>query len=327
MLSPGPFSDSGPIYANSSVPCVKVFNLTNASWGYVPFNDFHWYPNAEVTTNNTVYALGKNGGYGYQEDLIGARGDQLVAWGSREISGEQIHHGVRVSTGTVGYWKGIRWLEFKEQEAILPEVEAAAQREMPKGSNLRELVRYWAQFNEEAPQMQNLNLGSRPHIPEAMPDQSTAVVPSGSHFLPQYSLRQTPQYPESICQPQVYVLMPNEQSIPTTDPFDPTTPTVHQIPEITSSWIHSPGANKPMCTNPGGFGAFDAPPKWDWVPDLSLLCLYSHNIEDQIGGEEEVKCVWRKVQDYELDLNVGDKITKVAKWDFGNRWGLVSYYF
>ena len=78
MLSPGPYSDSGVVYANSPVPCVKVFNLTTASLGYVPYNDFHWYPNAEVTTD-TVHALGENGVYSYQEGIIGARGDKLVA--------------------------------------------------------------------------------------------------------------------------------------------------------------------------------------------------------------------------------------------------------
>lgn len=337
MLSPGPYSDSGVVYANSLVPCVKVFNLTTASLGYIPFNDFHWYPNAEVTTD-TVHALGENGVYSYQEGIIGARGDKLVAWDSREISGEQFHHGIRISTGTVGYWKGISWLGYKQQKKLQHKVEEAAQREIPKGSNLRELVRKWAQVNEVAPQMQALNLDSSPHAPEAVSNPSMAVlVPSSiditpPHYFPsQYPLFQPSQYPEITSQPKVYVLMPNEQPIPSTDSFDPnlpcapTVPAVHQSPTITSSQIHSSGTSKSIHTNPGGFGPYDdAPPKWDFVPDLSLLSVYSDNIENQIGGEEEVKCAWRKVQDYELDLNVGDKIAKVAKWDFGNGWGLVS---
>ena len=202
-------------------------------------------------------------------------------------------------------------------------VEEAAQREMPKGRNLRELVSKWAQVNEVAPQMQALNLDSRPHS-------SIDITPP--HYFPsQYPLFQPSQYPEITCQPKVYVLMPNEQSISPTDSFDPnppcapTAPAVHQSPTNTSSRIHSPETSKPMLTNPGGFGSYDdAPPKWDFVPDLSLLSVYSDNIENQIGGEEVVKCAWRKVQDYELDLSVGDKIAKVAKWDFGNGWGLVS---
>ena len=338
MLSPGPYSDSGAIYANAAVPCVKVFNLTTASLGYVPFNDFHWYPNAEVIADNTVFALGKNGEYSYQGSLIGKRGDKLVAWDSREFFGDQIYHGIRMSTGTVGYWKGIRQLEYVEQKAMQQEVEAAAQREMPKGSNLRELVKMWAQLNEAVPQMQGVNLGSGQHAAEAVPNPSTAaLVPpsldiSASHYFPLHSLPQPPQYPENIRQPKVYVLTPNEQS-PTTGSFNQSPPcapiasTVHQGRAIVSSRLHGSGTTKLIRTNPDGFGSYEAPPKWDWVPDLSLLYLYSDNIENQIGGEEEVKCVWRKVQDYELDLNVGDKITKVAKWDFGNRWGLVSLLF
>lgn len=329
MLSPGPYSDSGVIYASAPAPCVKVFNLTTASLGYVPLNDFHWYPNAEVTADNTVFALGKNGEYNYRESLIGARGDRLVAWDSREISGEQIYHGIRISTGTVGYWKGIRWLEYVEQKTMQQEVEAAAQRGMPKGSNLRDLVRMWAQLNEAAPQMQGFNLDPKPHTRGAVTDPSTAP-PSIDIPIPHYFPLQDPLLQsESISTPKVHVLTPKEKSSPTTDsnlPCVTTAPAAPQSPVIISSQIHSPGTGKSLCINPDGFGFYDAPPKWDWVPDLSLLRLYSENVENHIGGEEVVKCVWRKVQHYELDLNVGDRIIKVAKWDFGNRWGLVSYY-
>ncbi|RPB26552.1 hypothetical protein L211DRAFT_847182 [Terfezia boudieri ATCC MYA-4762] len=357
LLSPGPWLKGvercHETAATEEGPFVKVFNLTTVDIGFVPFKDFHWFPNAEVLREKEIFYVDQ-GKYAGERPMYSKVGEKLVViWAPKmlaSVSRDQMFHGIRASTGTVGWWRGLRKIDKHVQQIMQVTVEAEAQRRMPEGSNLQELVQRWAALNRgpgaaQMPGMQahgdivkgalpaliagpgmplmssNINLTARSSMPSTPSDTNQAAGPSMPSMPPNTNLEGNPllpsqlqmAYPENIKAPSVYMLT---ETVPEIDPPGslPNTP--------------RPAAGQPQ--EEEFFGPHAPAPKWDWPPGVrkynSEADMWAENAEAQMTGEEIVKFPWRKVHEYEMNLKVGEKLTLVAKADYPNRWGLNCWW-
>jgi len=315
---------------------VKVFNLTTVDIGFVPFRDFHWFPNADVLREKEIFYVDQ-GKYAGERPMYSKVGEKLVViWAPKmlaSVSRDQMFHGIRASTGTVGWWRGLRKIDKHVQQIMQVTVEAEAQRRMPEGSNLEELVKRWIALTGDpravqAPGMLAHGQGelptlaagpSVPSAPSVPSDINLAAGPSMPSMLPNTNLEGHPLqpsqlqmvYPENIKAPNVYML-------------------THTVPEMDAPGS-LPNMPRPAASQPQDeefFGPHAPAPKWDWPPGErkynTEADMWAENAEAQMTGEEIVKFPWRKVHEYEMNLQVGEKLTLVAKADYPNRWGLVS---
>lgn len=323
LLSPGPWlkgvEHCHEVAAAEEGPFVKVFNLTTVDIGFVPFRDFHWLPNAEVVTEKEIYYVDQ-GKYAGERPMYSKVGEKLVViWAPKmlaSVSRDQMFHGVRASTGTVGWWRGLRRIDKHVQQGMRVAVEAEAQRRMPAGSHLQELVQQWAALTGGLRAAQTVGMRTHGDLDQgALPTSATGPsMPSNTNFAhPLHGQLNQLQmaYLENIRSPNVYMLT---QTAPGMGPPG-----------------HLPNMPRPTASQPLEEELFSphAPaPKWDWPPGErkynAEADMWAENAEAHMTGEEIVKFPWRKVHEYEMNLEVGDKLTLVAKADYPNRWGLVS---
>ena len=325
LLSPGPWLKGvercHEAAAAEEGPFVKIFNLITVDIGFVPFRDFHWFPNGEVVTEKEIYYVDQ-GKYAGERPMYSRVGEKLVViWAPKmlgSVSRDQMFHGVRASSGTVGWWRGLRRIDKHTQQGMRVAVEAEAQRRMPEGSNLQELVQRWAALTGDLRAAQAPGIRAHGNLIQGplstlAAGPSMPSMPSNINFTGHPLQTSQPQaaYPENIRPPNVYMLT---QTAPGMSPSgslpNPPRPTSGQPQEEEFFGPHAPA------------------PKWGWPPGErkynAEADMWAENAEAHMTGEEIVKFRWRKVHEYEMNLEVGEKLTLVAKADYPNRWGLVS---
>ncbi|KAF8470101.1 hypothetical protein BDZ91DRAFT_792120 [Kalaharituber pfeilii] len=134
LLSPGPLHAPDIDYQKAGGAYLQVFNLMTSGHGFVPFADLHWFPNAEVVMDRLVSNIQSKGQHAIGDELTGRKGDILTIVGDpRVLRNEPMYHGVRITTGTVGWWRGVRKLEAAQLEKIREIVEAEANRKIILG--------------------------------------------------------------------------------------------------------------------------------------------------------------------------------------------------
>ena len=148
-IAPGPFIPASESYDTADKPYIKVYNLATSDVGYVPWDDFAWFPNAEglhrrprqtpVPITNRIFYRFK-GMSGYEAMVEGYPLSNLVVSGEPRL--DKWYHGLRVDDGMVGWWQRVRVLPHATQKDMQLRIERGIQHRLPEGTELETLEDY-----------------------------------------------------------------------------------------------------------------------------------------------------------------------------------------
>ena len=231
-IAPGPFIPDSESYDATDEPYVKVYNLATSDVGYVPWDDFAWFPNAEEfhrrpkrylapapETNRIFYRF--RGMLGYEAMVEGYPLTSLVVSGEPRL--DKWYHGLRIQDGTVGWFQRVRVLPHATQKDMQPRIERRIERRFPELETLEpydpKVVvsnRYGTHENPSELGVESIEMGqpiaaaASPLPDEGRSNRSTSSTP-GDTSAPGFVLTEMGQPPNEAVNPS----MANESSVGT----------------------------------------------------------------------------------------------------------------